>query len=35
MHDVFVFIAGMLAPIVGGIVLEWADKVKQRIRSAR
>ena len=32
MHDVFVFIAGMLMPLVMGVVVEVCDWVRARIR---
>ena len=32
MHDVFVFIAGMLMPLVMGVVVEYCDWIRAKIR---
>jgi len=32
MHDVFLFIAGMLMPLVMGVVVEACDWVRSRIK---
>jgi len=35
MHDVFVFIAGMLMPLVMGVVAEACDWVRSRIKGGK
>ena len=35
MHDVFVFIAGMLMPLVMGVVVEVCDWVRSKIKENR
>jgi len=35
MHDVFVFIAGMLMPLVMGVVVELCDWVRSKIKENR
>jgi len=35
MHDVFVFIAGMLMPLVMGVVVEACDWVRAKIKENR
>ena len=35
MHDVFVFIAGMLMPLVMGVVVEACDWIRSKIRRGK
>lgn len=35
MHDVFLFIAGMLMPLVMGVVVEACDWVRSKIKENR
>ena len=35
MHDLFLFIAGMLMPLVMGVVIEYCDWIRAKIKESR